>query len=62
MGIAKQIAYMFTENKGRADLEKLVTWIMFDQGLTEKRAREYISIVVRAKGWVVNDGFVSCSS
>jgi hypothetical protein len=32
---------------------------MFDMGLTEKTAREYVDVVVRAKGWHLNDGIIT---
>ena len=57
LGIAKQIAYKisFSEDKV-CEVAELLNWIMFEQGLTEKRAKEYMDIVVKAKGWVLDNG------
>ena len=57
--IARQIAYRITNSKTKqCSIEELNLWIQFDLGLTEKRATEYVDLVVRAKGWLKKDGFI----
>jgi len=58
--IAKQIVYTINnEGNKQCEYAELLTWIMFDMGLTEKTAREYVDVVVRAKGWHLNDGIIT---
>jgi len=62
--VAKLIAREFNEKQGNGaaqqfcNYEDIVTLIQFDVGLTEKRAREYVCVVVSAKGWVMKDGYI----
>lgn len=61
MEVAKKIAYDISFNPDKTcHKDDLVNWIMFEMGLTEKRAREYVEIVIKAKGWLVNNGGI-CS-
>ena len=61
--IARMIAAEFAETKNngansQCNIEDLITQIEFEIGLTEGRARSYVDTVVKAKGWVVKDGFI----
>lgn len=55
--ISKQIKQ---ELPNPVDLKKLRLWIEINIGLTPEKAESYISVVVEANGWVVNDGKI-CS-
>ena len=58
--IAKQIAIGINQAK-TVSVEQINLWIQLNIGLTEKRAGEYIDTVVRAKGWVLRDGYISAT-
>jgi len=58
--IARQIvSTIHKSDVKQCEYAGLLTWIMFDMGLTEKTAREYVDVVVRAKGWRLNDGVIT---
>lgn len=56
--IGKRIAVGLSEFK-TVDVEQLILWIQMNLGLTEKRASEYVAVVVKAKGWVLKDGEIT---
>ena len=58
--VARQIAYDLNQDK-KCVFEDMVLWIQYNIGLTEKVAREYVDVVVRAHvDWSLKDGFITC--
>lgn len=56
-GIRKKIATEISVSTSKkVNLEKLVTWVQINYGLTEKRANEYIQLIARAVGWSIDEG------
>ena len=58
--VARQIAYDLNQDK-KCVFEDMVLWIQYNIGLTEKVAREYVDVIVRAHvDWSLKDGFITC--
>lgn len=58
MLIAREIAKDLSQDK-ICNVENIVRRLLFDMGLTEKTLRNYVDVVCRAKGWVLNDGVIT---
>lgn len=56
--IAREIAKEFSVNK-ECNVERLKLDLLMVMGLTEKTLTEYISVVCRAKGWLIQDGIIT---
>ena len=60
LDIAKQIAYKIHESTNKlCSYDELIIWVQMWMGLTDKKAAEYINLVLKAKGWILKDGFIS---
>ena len=60
MAIAKEIAYDLNQDK-RCVYEDVILWCQYNIGLTEKKAREYVDVVVKAHtDWHLNNGLITC--
>lgn len=59
MQIARQIACDLTQDK-RCVFEDMVLWCQYHIGFTEKTAKEYVAVVIKAHvDWKLNDGIIT---
>jgi len=55
LAVSKEIAMHLKDHPRAFDM---ATWASFNIGLSMPKAREYVELVCRAHGWIIEDGII----